>query len=80
MATLHLRDVPTDLDVALTADAAARGTSKNRRAIQALRRGLGLDQVERSQLIAEIRAERPTLDVDVADLVRDERPAGDADA
>ena len=42
MATLHLRNVPEELDAALAADAQSRGMSKNRRAIEALRRGLGL--------------------------------------
>lgn len=51
MATLHLRNVPPDVDATLAAEARARGVSKNRRAIEALRRGLGLDQLERSQLI-----------------------------
>jgi hypothetical protein len=48
LATLYLRNVPSDLDAALTADARANGVSKNRRAIEALRRGLGLDKVKRS--------------------------------
>jgi hypothetical protein len=74
MATLHLRNVPPELDAALTADAGARGVSKNRRAIEALRRGLGLDQVERSQLIDEIRRDRPRVRVDIAAVIRDERP------
>lgn len=76
MATLHLRNVPSDIDDALTAAASARGVSKNRRAIEALRRGLGLDQVERSRLVEEIRERRQPVDVDVADLIRRERPAG----
>jgi hypothetical protein len=33
-----------------TAAARAEGVSKNRRAVEALRRGLGMDQVERSEL------------------------------
>ena len=74
VATLHLRNVPPDVDTALTADAAARGISKNRRAIDALRRGLGLDQVERSRLVEEIRRERTSVDIDVARVIRDERP------
>ena len=78
MATLHLRNVPADVDAALTADAGARGVSKNRRAIEALRRGLGLDQVERSQLVEEIRRDRPLVRVDIATVIRDERP-GDRD-
>jgi plasmid stability protein len=73
MATLHLRNVPADIDAALTADAGARGMSKNRRAIEALRRGLGLDQVERSQLVEEIRRDRPRVRVDIATVIRDER-------
>ena len=55
MATLHLRNVPDDVDAALRTAAGADGVSKNRRAIEALRRGLGLDQVERSELIDQIR-------------------------
>ena len=74
MATLHLRNVPDDLDAALAAAASAGGVSKNRRAIDALRRGLGLDQVERSELIEQIRRERRPVDVDVADLIREDRP------
>lgn len=74
MATLHLRNVPDDLDAALAAEAAADGVSKNRRAIEALRRGLGLDQVERSQLIEQIRHRRRAVDVDVAALIREDRP------
>lgn len=73
MATLHLRNVPADVDAALTADAGARGVSKNRRAIEALRRGLGLDQVERSQLVEEIRRDRPRVRVDISTVIRDER-------
>ena len=71
MATLHLRNVPSEVDAALTADAGARGISKNRRAIEALRRGLGLDQAERSRLVDEIRRERRPVEADVAGLVRD---------
>ncbi len=78
MATLHLRNVPPDLDAALAADAGARGISKNRRAIQALRRGLGLDQADRSRLVEEIRRQRPHVEADVAELIRDERPRGEA--
>lgn len=76
MATLHLRNVPAELDAVLTADAEARGISKNRRAIEVLRRGLGLDQVERSRLVDEIRRERRPVDVDIAQLIRAERPDG----
>lgn len=75
MATLHLRNVPPDVDATLAADARARGMSKNRRAIEALRRGLGLDQVERSQLIEQIRQGRRTVDVEVAELIREDRPS-----
>lgn len=76
VATLHLRNVPEELDAALTADAGARGVSKNRRAIEALRRGLGLDQVERSRLVEQIRRDRRRVRLDVAGLIRDERPRG----
>lgn len=75
MATLHLRNVPPEVDAALEAAAKAQGLSKNRRAIEALRRGLGLDQVQRAQLIDEIRGRRRTVDVDLAELVRQDRPA-----
>jgi hypothetical protein len=78
VATLHLRNVPPEVDAALAADASARGVSKNRRAIEALRRGLGLDQVERSRLIDEIHQRRVDIDVDVAELIRADRPAPDA--
>lgn len=74
MATLHLRNVPAELDAALAADARAEGVSKNRRAIDVLRRGLGLDQVERSGLVAEIRSGRREVAVDVAGLIRGDRP------
>lgn len=77
MATLHLRNVPDDLDALLTKDAAARGQSKNRRAVELLRRGLGIDQVERAALVAEVRRDRRTVDVDVAALIRDGRPSDD---
>ena len=78
VATLHLRNVPPEVDAALAADANARGVSKNRRAIEALRRGLGLDQVERSRLIDEIHQRRVDIDVDIAELIRADRPATDA--
>ena len=78
MATLHLRNVPPDLDAALAAEASARGVSKNHRAIEALRRGLGLDQLERSQLIEQILRDRRPVDVDIPELVREERPDGPA--
>jgi plasmid stability protein len=76
VATLHLRNVPAELDAALAAAASARGVSKNRRAIEALRRGLSLDQVERSRLIDEIRHGRRAVDIDIAALIREDRPAG----
>jgi plasmid stability protein len=75
MATLHLRNVPEELDAALTADAKSRGMSKNRRAIEALRRGLGLDHVERARLVNEIRRERRSVELDVPRVIREERPA-----
>jgi plasmid stability protein len=74
MATLHLRNVPDDVDAALTAAASADGVSKNRRAVEALRRGLGLDQMERSELIAQIRQQRRAIDIDVAAMIREDRP------
>lgn len=78
MATLHLRNVPSELDAVLTADARERGVSKNRRAIEVLRRGLSLDQVERSRLIEDIRRGRRPVDVDVGKLIRGDRPAESA--
>ena len=74
MATLHLRNVPDDVDAALATAASAGGVSKNRRAIEALRRGLGLDQIERSELIEQIRQRRRPVEVDVAELIREDRP------
>jgi plasmid stability protein len=78
MATLHLRNVPDEVDAALAAAASTSGISKNRRAIEALRRGLGLDQLERSRLIEDIRRARRPVDADVAELIRKARPAGSA--
>lgn len=74
MARLHLRNVPSEVDAALAAAARTHGVSKNQYAIEALRRGLGLDQVERSQLVDRIRTNRQRVDVDVAELIREERP------
>lgn len=74
VATLHLRNVPQDVDDALAAGASASGISKNRRAIDALRRGLSLDQFERSSLIEDIRRGRRAIDVDIAELIREDRP------
>jgi plasmid stability protein len=76
MATLHLRNVPAELDAALTAEAQERGMSKNRRAIEALRRGLGLDQAERRRLVEEIRRDRRPIDLDIAQMIRADRPDG----
>lgn len=73
MATLYLRNVPDDLDAVLVRQAREQGTSKNRRAIEALRRGLDLDQVERSRLVDEIRSMRQPLDVDVSEVIREDR-------
>jgi hypothetical protein len=78
MSTLYLRNVPPDLDAALTADARANGVSKNRRAIEALQRGLGLDQVKRAELVTQIRGGRSSVKADVAKLIREERPGQDA--
>jgi plasmid stability protein len=78
VATLHLRNVPPEVDAALATAASSRGVSKNRHAIDALRRGLGLDQLERSRLIDEIRHGRRPVDVDVAELIREDRPGGAA--
>ncbi|MGD9697059.1 MAG: hypothetical protein AB7V42_15515 [Thermoleophilia bacterium] len=77
MPTLYLRNVPPEIDATLAAEAKARGISKNRRAIEALKRGLGMDHAERIRLVEEIRAHRPKIDVDVAELIRRERPGGD---
>ena len=73
MATLHLRNVPEDVAAELRRTAAG-GSSMNREAIRALRRGLGLDQTERADLIREIRANRPRVDADIAAIIRAERP------
>jgi Arc/MetJ family transcription regulator len=62
------------VDDALTAAARAQGVSKNRRAVEALRRGLGMDQVERSELVELVRRERRSVDLDVAELIREGRP------
>lgn len=78
MPTLYLRNVPPALDAALAAGARASGVSKNRRAIEALQRGLGLDQVTRSELVAQIKAGRQPVKVDVAELIREGRPGVDA--
>lgn len=74
MATLHLRNVPEQLDVLLAKDAAQHGQSKNRRAIELLRRALGVDQVERAALVAEIRRDRRPVEDDIAALIRSGRP------
>lgn len=76
MATLHLRNVPPEVDAVLGTEAKARGVSKNRRAIEALRRGLGLDQVERSRLVEEIRQGRRRVDVDLGEMIREDRSGG----
>jgi plasmid stability protein len=78
MATLHLRNVPEQLDALLAQDAAQHGQSKNRRAVELLRRALGVDQVERAALVAEIRRDRRPVEADIAALIRSERP-DDAD-
>jgi hypothetical protein len=74
MGTLYLRNVPPDVEAALADAARTAGTSKNRRAIEALRRGLGLDHAERVQLVERIRKNRQPVDVDVAELIRGGRP------
>lgn len=74
MATLHLRNVPDDLDAVLTRDAADRGLSKNRLAVELLRRGVGLDRSPRADVVAEILRDRRRIDVDLAAIVRGERP------
>lgn len=81
MATLHLRNVPEDLDAALTREAEAHGTSKNKRAIQLLERALGRDHAERIALVERIRRNRAAMDdisdVDIPALIREGRPGGD---
>jgi hypothetical protein len=74
MATLYLRNVPDALDDALTAAARAQGISKNRRALEALRRGLGMDQLERDELVDDVRRNRRPVNVDVSQLIREGRP------
>jgi hypothetical protein len=39
---------------------------KNRRAIEALQRGLGRDRIKRSELVAQIKNSRPAVKADVA--------------
>ncbi len=73
MPTLYIRNVPAELDAALDAAARAAGVSKNRRAIEALRRGLAMDQFDRTELVAAIRRDRKSVDVDVAEVIREER-------
>ncbi len=73
MPTLYIRNVPPELDAALDAAARAAGVSKNRRAIEALRRGLSMDQLDRAELVERIRRDRRSVDVDVAELIRKER-------
>ncbi len=73
MPTLYIRNVPPELDAALDAAARAAGVSKNRRAIEALRRGLSMDQLDRAELVERIRSDRRAVDVDVAELIRKER-------
>ena len=68
-----MRNIPADLDAALSAAARADGISKNRRAIEALERGLGLDQIKRSELVARIKSRRRSVNADVARLIREER-------
>ncbi len=77
MPTLYIRNVPVELDAALDAAARASGVSKNRRAIEALRRGLAIDQLDRAELVEQIRRNRRPLDVDVAELIRKDRPERD---
>jgi hypothetical protein len=73
MATLYIRNVPPELDTALEGAARAAGVSKNRQAIEALRRGLAMDQLERADLVEQIRRDRRAVDVDVAEMIRRER-------
>lgn len=77
MPTLYIRNVPAELDAALDAAARASGVSKNRRAIEALRRGLAIDQLDRAELVEQIRRNRRPIDVDVAELIRKDRPEQD---
>ena len=71
---MYLRNVPPELDAALEAAARASGVSKNRRAVEAIRRGLGMDQLERLRLVDEIRQARRPVDLGIADLIREGRP------
>ena len=77
MPTLYVRNVPPERDAALEAAARAAGVSKNRRAIEALRRGLSMDQLDRAELVECIRRDRRSVDVDVdvhvSELIRKER-------
>ncbi|MFT4035417.1 MAG: hypothetical protein QM679_07565 [Patulibacter sp.] len=75
MSTLYLRGVPLEVERELNEIAAASGTSKNRAALVALRRGLGLDQFDRAATIAALRRSRPSVgNVEVAEVIRGERP------
>lgn len=75
MATLHLRNVPDEVDRALTEAATVNRISKNDEAIAAIRRGLGLDPFDRPTTIREIKARRALLhELDAAELVRGDRP------
>ncbi|MGH9295194.1 MAG: hypothetical protein ACRD0B_07670 [Acidimicrobiales bacterium] len=77
MVTLYLRNVPAEVDEALDAAARASGVSKNRRAVEALRRGLALDQLDRAELVEQIRQNRHRVDVEVSELIRKARTARD---
>lgn len=74
MTTLYVRNLPPELDEALGAAARAAGVPKNKQALDALRRGLGMDQLERAELVGQIRRERRPVDLEVAELIRAERP------
>lgn len=75
MATLYIRNVPEEVREALAESAGSRGSSINKEAISALRRGLNLDWLERKELMDEIEAHAPRVpdDIDVAALIREDR-------
>lgn len=74
MDLLHLRKVPPGVEAA---PAGGPGASRTRRAIEALQRGPVTDRVERSRLVEDTPRRRQPVAVDVVDVTRSDRPAGD---
>ncbi len=73
-STLYVRNLPADVAAELRARAERGSSSKNHEAIAALRRGLGLDQFDRTSALTELRHRRPSVDADIAAVIRAERP------